>query len=69
VVVAAANTVASLFYYLRWIAPAFRTTEEPGPERPRPFAPAAAVLAAACVLALGAGLGAVAPTVQGTLVR
>ncbi len=65
------NTVASLFYYLRWIAPAFRrpADDKPKPGRPRPFAAAAAVLAAGCVLALGVGLGAVAPLVEGTLAR
>lgn len=70
VVVAAANTVISLAYYLRWLAPAFRRpAEEDRPEGPRPYAAAAAVLAAACVLALGAGLGVVAPLVEGPVLR
>ena len=32
VVVAAVNTVASVFYYLRWIAPAVRGGDGPAPE-------------------------------------
>lgn len=35
VVVAAANTVASLFYYLRWLAPAFGTSSAEGAETRR----------------------------------
>jgi NADH-quinone oxidoreductase subunit N len=70
VVVAAANTVASLFYYLRWIAPAFRRADEDrGPGRPRPFAAVAAVLAGGCVLTLGLAVGAVYPLVDGPLAR
>ncbi|MGN6246291.1 MAG: NADH-quinone oxidoreductase subunit N [Motilibacteraceae bacterium] len=56
VVVAAINTVASLFYYLRWIAPSFGESErgEPGsPLEPMRWAYAAAVTAATCTLALG----------------
>jgi NADH-quinone oxidoreductase subunit N len=34
VVLAAINTVASLFYYLRWIAPAAGTGQQPAPEPP-----------------------------------
>ena len=70
VAVAAANTVASLFYYLRWIAPAFRRPDpEAQPGRRRPFAAAAAVLAAVCLVAFGLALGAVSPLVEGTLAR
>ncbi|WNV77863.1 NADH-quinone oxidoreductase subunit N [Geodermatophilus sp. DSM 44513] len=70
VVVAAVNTVVSLVYYLRWLAPVFQRPEQGAqPQRPRPFAAVAAVLAAACVLALGVGLGAVSPLVEGTLAR
>lgn len=69
VVVAALNSVASLFYYLRWIAPAFRaadTATAPTPEaRVRPWAFGAAVTAAACTVALGVGAGAVFAVVGG----
>ncbi|SFE82825.1 NADH-quinone oxidoreductase subunit N [Blastococcus tunisiensis] len=68
VVVAAANTVASLFYYLRWIAPAFGRPEEgTGQGRPRRYAAVAAVLAAACVLGLGLAAGTVLPLLDGPL--
>lgn len=63
VVIAAANTVASLFYYLRWIAPAFRTDPSargpahyPHPTRarsPRRWATTTALVAAAGALTLG----------------
>jgi NADH-quinone oxidoreductase subunit N len=69
VVVAAGNTVVSLVYYLRWIAPAFRRENGDPPERPRPFALAAAAVAAACVVGLGLALGAVAPLAEGGLAR
>jgi len=55
-VIAAANTVTSLFYYLRWIAPAFRAAAEPpaGPAfEPRPWAAGTALASAFLVLALG----------------
>jgi NADH-quinone oxidoreductase subunit N len=69
VVVAAINTVASLFYYLRWISAAFRAApEKTAGEPPRPYATVAAVVAAACVLAVGIGAGAVALLVDGPLV-
>jgi NADH-quinone oxidoreductase subunit N len=47
VVVAAINTVASLFYYLRWIAPAFRATSSTtgGPEAGTRLATPAATIA------------------------
>jgi NADH-quinone oxidoreductase subunit N len=64
VVVAAANTVASLFYYLRWIAPAFRRDPQPDRDvRVRPFAAMAAVLGGASVLGLGAGIAGLLPIV------
>ncbi|SEK68420.1 NADH dehydrogenase subunit N [Blastococcus sp. DSM 46786] len=70
VVVAAANTVASLFYYLRWLAPVFRRPEEDaGDGGTRPFAAVAAVLAAACILGLGLAAGAVLPLLDGPLAR
>lgn len=48
------NTLASLFYYLRWLAPVVARTEPgaAGPE-PRRYAEVAAVLAAAASLLLG----------------
>ncbi|MGI8537417.1 MAG: NADH-quinone oxidoreductase subunit N [Mycobacteriales bacterium] len=61
VVVAAVNTVASLFYYLRWIAPAFdRTGGAPAaPPAVRPIAAVSAVAAAVASVALGIAAGAV----------
>lgn len=52
VVLAAANTVASLFYYLRWLAPAFRAVSEPPAPAPRggPAGPAGLAAAPAAVL-------------------
>ncbi|UER55514.1 NADH-quinone oxidoreductase subunit N [Kineosporiaceae bacterium SCSIO 59966] len=64
VVVGAVNTVASLFYYLRWLAPAFRAVTEqaaPGPRdvpAPLTMAPAAVLhcsAAGAVVLGIAAG--------------
>jgi NADH-quinone oxidoreductase subunit N len=63
-VLAAVNTVASLFYYLRWIAPLFRDgqpsppSEEEGGSR---TAGRGAVVAAAVSLALGVAAGVVLP--------
>jgi NADH-quinone oxidoreductase subunit N len=54
-VVAAVNTVASVFYYLRWIVPLFRRPS--GPMRPAPGASAVAVIAAVFSLVLGIGSG------------
>ena len=70
---AAANTVASLFYYLRWLAPAFL----PGPAGPRPAAlepagraaAAVAYTAGAASLALGIAGTTVLPLVTGHLIR
>ncbi|MGX5656896.1 NADH-quinone oxidoreductase subunit N [Geodermatophilus nigrescens] len=67
VAVAAANTVASLFYYLRWIAPAFRSGGPGG--RLRRTGVAVAVAAAAAVLVLGAGAGLLLPLAEGTPAR
>ncbi|MDN5919638.1 MAG: NADH-quinone oxidoreductase subunit N [Pseudonocardia sp.] len=62
VVLAVVNSVASLFYYLRWIAPAFRDPE-PGHEGAvtpaRPWARGTALGAAALSLLLGVGGGVV----------
>ncbi|TDD91409.1 NADH-quinone oxidoreductase subunit N [Actinomadura darangshiensis] len=54
-VVAAVNTAASVFYYLRWIVPLFRRPSVPSP--PARGASAVAVTAALCSLALGIGSG------------
>jgi len=70
---AAANTVASLFYYLRWLAPAFL----PGPAGPGPAAldpagraaAAVAYTAGAASLALGIAGTTVLPLVTGHLIR
>jgi NADH-quinone oxidoreductase subunit N len=64
VVVAAVNTVASLFYYLRWIAPAFRRATGGPAERARPAAGAAAVAGGAAVLLLVLLVAVLAPTLQ-----
>ncbi|MCF6525768.1 NADH-quinone oxidoreductase subunit N [Streptomyces sp. JJ36] len=76
-VVAAVNTVASLFYYLRWIAPAVAVapgsrTEDPPQAAGTPVEPWArgtAVAAAAATLALGAAAGPVLATLPASLVR
>ncbi|MEK6440939.1 NADH-quinone oxidoreductase subunit N [Pseudonocardia sp. T1-2H] len=68
-VVAIVNTVASVFYYLRWIAPAFRAGAGDGAEQPvARRATVVAVLAAAVSVLLGIGGGAVLPLVIGGLV-
>jgi NADH-quinone oxidoreductase subunit N len=67
VLVAAVNTVVSLFYYLRWIAPAFRQDPSPAGEKRRPYAAAAATIAAACVLGVGLTAGVVLSVTQGTM--
>ncbi len=54
------NTLASLFYYLRWLAPVVARTEvDAAVPAPRPFAEVAAVLAAAASLLLGVMSGVV----------
>jgi NADH-quinone oxidoreductase subunit N len=59
--VAAANTVASLFYYLRWLAPAFRAASPDSPGAgdfsARPWAAGTALAGAALSLAGGIGGG------------
>ncbi|WP_223839794.1 NADH-quinone oxidoreductase subunit N [Nocardiopsis deserti] len=57
-VLAAANTVASLFYYLRWILPLFQVTGKgKGPaDEPGPWSTGVAVTAA--IVSLGAGVAA-----------
>ncbi len=61
VVIAAVNTVASLFYYLRWIAPAFDRTGAAQVAAPavRPIAAFSAVAAAIASVGLGLAAGAV----------
>lgn len=65
------NTVASLFYYLRWIAPAF--LQQPDEQRAGTLAPAgrwsalAAYAAGAISLLLGPASGAVLPLFRGHL--
>jgi NADH-quinone oxidoreductase subunit N len=61
VVVAAVNTVASLFYYLRWVGPAFSRTGagQAAPPQVRPIALTCAVAAATASVVLGVGSGAI----------
>ncbi|MGY5883601.1 NADH-quinone oxidoreductase subunit N [Modestobacter lacusdianchii] len=59
VVVAAVNTVVSLFYYLRWLIEAFRPADGEDGDPPAPWATGAAVAGAVGVLAVGLGAGAV----------
>ncbi len=69
---AVANTIASLFYYLRWLAPAFLREPASQPD-PQPaaghWAAAIAYAAGAISLALGVAAGAVMPLLSGTLLR
>jgi NADH-quinone oxidoreductase subunit N len=57
VVVAAVNTVASLFYYLRWLSPVFLSPDPAPPAAPAPWSRAAAVSAAAASIVLGLAAG------------
>lgn len=59
VVVAALNTVISLFYYLRWLAPVFRAGTTGEPASTEPWSRAAALTAAAASVAVGLGAGVV----------
>ncbi|MEU8340132.1 NADH-quinone oxidoreductase subunit N [Actinomadura meyerae] len=54
-IVAAVNSVASVFYYLRWIVPTFRRLPD---EAPRPARGATAVAVGAALLSLALGIGA-----------
>ncbi|WUH96955.1 NADH-quinone oxidoreductase subunit N [Spirillospora sp. NBC_00431] len=56
-VVAAVNTVASVFYYLRWIVPLFGRPPAGPPPRLSRGASAVAIVAAAFSVALGVGSG------------
>ena len=70
-VLAVVNTVASLFYYLRWLAPAFQAAPGPGPVDP--LAPAggwsatAAYTAGTVALVLGVASGLALPLTTGPL--
>ena len=74
-VAVALNTLASLFYYLRWIAPAYRSGETGSHTgagtlvAPRPWAANAAIVAAAASLALGLAAGGAWALADTTLVR
>jgi NADH-quinone oxidoreductase subunit N len=60
VVVAAVNTVLSLFYYLRWLAPVFRRGSDDGrvvTADPEPWSATAALVAATASVAVGLGAG------------
>ncbi|GAA4299978.1 NADH-quinone oxidoreductase subunit N [Klenkia terrae] len=68
VVIAAVNTVASLFYYLRWLGPAFRRDDSMEPAAGlAPFATAAAVAGGVGVLVLGVIVVSLAPVVETSL--
>ncbi|MGN6578312.1 MAG: NADH-quinone oxidoreductase subunit N [Nocardioides sp.] len=67
-----ANTVLSLFYYLRWLAPAFRRDEPaerslPGAFTPLPWSSRTAVAAAGLTLVLGLASGLVWQVVDAPL--
>ena len=59
VVVAAVNTVISLFYYLRWVGPVFRGGAPADTAAPERWSNAAALTAAAASVAVGLGAGVV----------
>jgi NADH-quinone oxidoreductase subunit N len=70
---AVVNTIASLFYYLRWLAPAFqRQPPESGTEALEPagrWGALAAYTAGAASLVMGIVGAAILPLVNGTLIR
>ncbi|MBI0293215.1 NADH-quinone oxidoreductase subunit N [Streptomyces sp. PRKS01-29] len=68
-VLAAINTVASLFYYLRWIAPALSARREERPQDVTRTASVTAYGAAACSVALGLAGGPVLTLLDGSLAR
>ena len=71
-VIAVANTIASLFYYLRWLAPALLRAPATRPaDALRPaghWSALAAYAAGAASLALGIASGAVLPLITGRLI-
>lgn len=68
-VLAAVNTVASLFYYLRWIVPAVSRTGTPGPAEGDRAARYVAYAAAAVSLGLGLAGGPVLDALSGPISR
>lgn len=73
-VVALANSLVSLFYYLRWVMPVFRRGEVPartlrGAFVPQPWSRAAAVSAAVLSLGVGVAAGVLWEVVDGPLLR
>ena len=69
-VVVAINTVASLFYHLRWLTPAFRAPDRSAvvpAERRRPWASGTAVATGAASMAVGLGAGVVLSVLGGPL--
>lgn len=78
VVIAAINTVASLYYYLRWLAPAFsghgsswvpESSPSPSLAAARGWATGAALTAGGLSLAVGIGAGVVLAAGSGALAR
>ena len=70
VVVAAVNTVASLFYYLRWLAPIFaRNSPRSGEPSRRPWAERATILGAVVTVTIGVTAGFVLTLFTGALTR
>ncbi|HCA87567.1 MAG TPA: NADH-quinone oxidoreductase subunit N [Streptomyces sp.] len=67
VAIAALNTLASLFYYLRWIAPA--VASGPAGPQPEPWAGATAISAGIATLILGITAGPVLSVLDGGLTR
>jgi NADH-quinone oxidoreductase subunit N len=68
VVIAAINTVASLFYYLRWLAPVFTRLEQPQLLQPAGrWSTVGAYSAGVASLAIGVAGGVILPIVTGRL--
>ncbi|MEU0467045.1 NADH-quinone oxidoreductase subunit N [Amycolatopsis sp. NPDC006131] len=68
VVVAAINTVASLFYYLRWIAPAVRSADSPGVPDVERWSAGTAYTATAASVVLGPLAGPLLAAFGGSLI-
>ncbi|WP_308191218.1 NADH-quinone oxidoreductase subunit N [Amycolatopsis tucumanensis] len=68
VVVAAINTVASLFYYLRWIAPAVRSADSPAASDVDRWSAGTAYAAAAASVVLGPLAGPLLSAFGGSLI-
>ncbi|WP_338748302.1 NADH-quinone oxidoreductase subunit N [Janibacter alittae] len=66
VIVLLVNTVLSLFYYLRWLAPAFRPSAG-GAADPGPWSARTAVVSAVLTVALGVGGGVLWQLVDGPM--